>query len=297
MLGNSSSGSGLVIHSTHWSTLWVHHISSSDCNQYSSQSNYKWITDLLEFIPMSDNSSSANTPIAVTTATDISGSHAPWVLLVLYCFEGPPINLTGGRFITGTSLSQSMFSFVNKTTAWRYAPSFTIDGCSDKKTSIDEFSVSLFLQNSVALLYRDSMSHSHIILAGRYHITSWYCNNLARHLCNTWCTLASDSKNFCSTLKSDSTVNYDPPKYFLNFPMSHLTAYASPTKLCLDFHSGDNVDIDMKEISHRLITSRNLSNSKFLPSFSCDYDFLASSEKSACKSTAPIPSLDHYVLM
>ena len=31
-------------------------------------------------------------------------------------FEGPPINLTGGIFNIGTGLSESVLSFVNRTT-------------------------------------------------------------------------------------------------------------------------------------------------------------------------------------
>ena len=40
--------------------------------------------------------------------------------------------------------------------------------------------------------------------------------------------------------------------------MEHLTVDDSPTKLCLEFSSGDNVDIDMKDIGRRRITSRDL---------------------------------------
>ena len=92
-------------------------------------------------------------------------------------------------------------------------------------------------------------------------------------------------------------MNSDTHKYFLKFPMAQLTAAASPKNICLDFYSGNTVDIDMKEIGRRRIPSRYLSNSHFLPDFSCTSDFLASSHKSACKSTAPIPSLEQSVLM
>ena len=34
-----------------------------------------------------------------------------------------------------------------------------------------------------------------------------------------------------------------PPKYFLNFPISRLTAAASTKKLCMDFSAGETVDI------------------------------------------------------
>ena len=49
--------------------------------------------------------------------------------------------------------------------------------------------------------------------------------------------------------------------------MDHLTAASSPTKLRLDFFSGYTVDIDMKEIDRRCISSRDLSNSHFPLSF------------------------------
>ena len=58
-----------------------------------------------------------------------------------------------------------------------------------------------------------------------------------------WGTLDSDTSIYFITLQLDSTVNSAPHKYCLKFPMSHLTAAASPTKLCLEFYSGDTVDI------------------------------------------------------
>ena len=180
----------------------------------------------------------------------------------LPCFEGPPINLTGGIFTTTTGLSASVFSFLNITTGWWYAPSFTSSGRASKESSVGALSTSLFLHDYVALLYHESMSYSHIILSSWYHITNWYCNSSACHLCTTWGTLASDSNIFCSPLKSDSTVNYDPHKYFLDFSMAHLTTAASLTKLFLDFSSGDTVDIEMKDIGCRHIPSREFSNSQ-----------------------------------
>ena len=79
--------------------------------------------------------------------------------------------------------------------------------------------------------------------------------------------------------------------------MAHITAAASPTKLCLDFSSVDTFDLKMKEIGRRWILSRDLTNSHFLTTFSCAYDFIDFSEAYACKITAPIPSLDQSVLM
>ena len=92
-------------------------------------------------------------------------------------------------------------------------------------------------------------------------------------------------------------MNFDPHKYFLKFPMSQLTAAAPPTKLCLEFSSGDTVAIEMKDIGKRRIPSRDLSNSNFLPSFYFASYFLSSSDTSSFKSTAPISSLDQSVLM
>ena len=246
MLGNSYSGAGLVSHSNHCSTLWVLHPYSIEFIHYSSPPHYKWITALLAFIPISDNASYTGTPTDIITATNLSGSHTTWMFNVLPCFEGPHINLTGGRFTTITGLSASMLYFVNRTTGWWSAPSFTIDGCACKETSGDAIYTSLLLHDSGALLYCDSISHYHIILAGCYHITNWYWKNSSRHLCTIWGTLASDSKNVFSPLKSDTTVNYDTHKYFLNFPMAHLTASTSPKNPCVDFYSGDTVDTDMK---------------------------------------------------
>ena len=74
--------------------------------------------------------------------------------------------------------------------------------------------------------------------------------------------------------------------------MAHLTEADSPTKLCLDFYSGETVYLDMKDIGRRRTTYIDFSNSHFPLSFSCAYDLLASSETSACRSTATTPSLE-----
>ena len=101
----------------------------------------------------------------------------------------------------------------------------------------------------------------------------------------------------CSPLQFYSTVNCYPQKYFLNFPMGNLTSAASPTRLCLEFSSGDAVDIEMKEIGCRQIPSRELSNSNFPPSLCCDSEFIYSIESSDYRNTAPVISLDQYILM
>ena len=59
-------------------------------------------------------------------------------------------------------------------------------------------------------------------------------------------------------MQFDITVKYDLHKYFLKFPMSRLTVVYSPTKICPYFYSDDTVDLEMKEIGHRRITSRDL---------------------------------------
>ena len=182
----------------------------------------------------------------VITRNDIYGSNDSYLVPVTPFLVGPPINRTGGRFTTRTGLYASILSFVHITTVWWSAPSLIIDGCDTKKTSVDASPTSLFLHNFVALFYCDRISHSHIILSGWCHIMNWYCKNSARHLCTTWVTLNSDSKNFCIPLQYESTVNSDAHKYFLNFPMSRITVDAFPTKLCLEFYSGDTVDLEMK---------------------------------------------------
>ena len=83
-------------------------------------------------------------------------------------------------------------------------------------------------------------------------------------------------------------MKYDLQKYFLNFPVTHLTADASPTKLCLEFSSGDTIDLKMNEIGHRRIISRHLKNSHFPLSFYCASDFLVSDDSSYWKISAPI---------
>ena len=170
---------------------------------------------------MSYKASSTGIPTWFTNATDLYGSHATWMLPVIHWFEGTPINLTGGRFTTGTGLSASMFCFLNRTTGWCSTPYFTISEYSDKEFSVDTLYKSLFLHYSVSLFYCDSMSHSHIILSSQFHIKNWYCNSLANHLCTTWVTLYSDSNIFQSTtiwiyhefwsLQVISKLSYTPP--------------------------------------------------------------------------------------
>ena len=73
---------------------------------------------------------------------------------VLPSLVAPPINLTGGRVTTGTGLSKSILSFVNRTTGWWSSISFTITECVEKDNSVDAFSISLSIHDSVAFLYR-----------------------------------------------------------------------------------------------------------------------------------------------
>ena len=147
---------------------------------------------------------------------------------VISCFEGPPIKLTGGIFTIGTVLSVSMFYFVNRTTGRCSAPYFNNHGCADKYTYVDSFSTSLSIHDSAALLYCKIISHSHIILAGRCHITNWHCNNYYHCMCATWGILASDSNYFCILLQLYITVNSSNHKFFINFPLYQLTTTAYP---------------------------------------------------------------------
>ena len=173
-MGNSYLDDGLVRQSTYWFTLWVVHTSTNNFTQDASLSHSIWMTTFLVFIPISSKYSSNGTPTMVIKDTDLYASQDPCMLPVLSWLVGPPINLTGGIFTTGTGLSAFIWSFVNRTTGWWSAPSFTIAYFSANETSVDAFSMSLSLQYSVALLYRDSMSHSHIILVCRCQITNFY---------------------------------------------------------------------------------------------------------------------------
>ena len=125
-----------------------------------------------------------------------------WVSVSLYVYcrsmlwGGGSINLTGGRFTTVTGLYASILPFVNSTTSIWSAPSFANAECASKDTYVDSLSTLLSLQNYVALFYCGIILHSHIIFSGRCHVTNWYCNNSARHLCTTWVTLASGLNNF-----------------------------------------------------------------------------------------------------
>ena len=144
--------------------------------------------------------------------TNIYGFQAPCVLPVINWFVGPPINFTCGRFSNITGLYISMISFANRTTGRWSDTYFNNDDCDKNEPSIDSLSTTLPLQNYVALLYHSRMLHYHIILDGQCHITDWYCKIFSRHLCNKWYTLDYDSKNLCSPLQSDSTVNSAPQK-------------------------------------------------------------------------------------
>ena len=48
------------------------------------------------------------------------------------------------------------------------------------------------------------------------------------------------------SLQSDITVNCAPHNYFQGYAMAHLTMASYPTKLCLEYSSGDTIDLEMK---------------------------------------------------
>ena len=79
--------------------------------------------------------------------------------------------------------------------------------------------------------------------------------------------------------------------------MAHLTEAYYSTKLCRDFSSGVTLDLKIKEIRRMCITSRDWSNSHFTSYFSCDYDSIASTDSSYCRSSDTITSLYQYALM
>ena len=106
--------------------------------------------------------------------------------------------------------------FLNRTTGWWSALSFTISGCDSKDTSVNASSKSFSLHNYLYLLYYNMILHYHVILAGQYHIINWY----------TLGTAASDSEKQIITIKLYSTVNSVPQNYFLNFFIYHLNMAA-----------------------------------------------------------------------
>ena len=112
MLGTSYSGSGLVIHFTHWYMLWFVYPCPNGLFQDTSKSHSKWTTALLVFIPMSNKYSYTGTPTYVTTDTDIYGSQYPFMFIFLPWFVGIPTNLNCGRFTTVIDLYLSILSFV-----------------------------------------------------------------------------------------------------------------------------------------------------------------------------------------
>ena len=150
--------------------------------------------------------------MAVTTDTDTYGYQDPCMLPVISWFVVPPASLNGGISTTKIGLSSSNLYFVNSTTVWWSITLVSSDGCANKDIYVGELSISFYLHNYLALLYRGVISPPHIILVGWCHITNWYCNNLDHHLCTTCGTLSSNSKNFCSPLQYESTINYKPHK-------------------------------------------------------------------------------------
>ena len=70
---------------------------------------------------------------------DISGSHAPLILSVVYLLVGNTTNLNGGKFRTGEGFSLSVPTFVSITTGWLSVPFITSNGCDYKDTSYYEF--------------------------------------------------------------------------------------------------------------------------------------------------------------
>ena len=49
-----------------------------------------------------------------------------------------------------------------------------------------------------------------------------------------------------SPLQSDSTVNSDPQKFFIDFSIAYLNVSCCPTKLCLEFSSAKTVAYEIK---------------------------------------------------
>ena len=139
MLGNSSLDHRLVTQYTHWYTFGIGHDSTSDLIQYYSPPHSIRTIKFMNFIPLSTKASSTGTPTVEISATNITGSYAPYVIHYLPWFTGPHTNLTGGRFTTVISFSESILFFVIITTGGWYAFSFTNTECASKENSIHDF--------------------------------------------------------------------------------------------------------------------------------------------------------------
>ena len=116
--GTSSSGPCLVIHSTHWSTLWVGHTSSSDLIQAASQPYFKWTTEFLVSLSISVKDYSIGTPNSVATATNISEYQDSFMLPISIWFLGSPTKIYGGIFPTAIGFYASIIFCVNKFDWW-----------------------------------------------------------------------------------------------------------------------------------------------------------------------------------
>ena len=122
MLGVYSFGSDLVSHPSNCSTILVVRTSPSDFNEDASYSHSKWTTTFLEFTPISSSVSPTGTINCVTNTTDIYGYQATFTNPVLKWFVGPPKNINGWRFTTGTGFSISILYVVNINNVGWYVP-------------------------------------------------------------------------------------------------------------------------------------------------------------------------------
>ena len=105
---------------------------------------------------MSDKAHSTGTPNVATTATDIYGYQDPCLMPPSLCFVGSHTKLNSGISPTGIGLSVSIIYVVNSTTGGWSAPSFINNKCDAKYTSVGAFSTSLYLHDTVSLIYHVS---------------------------------------------------------------------------------------------------------------------------------------------
>ena len=93
----------------------------------------------------------------MTNATNISWYQSSWLLQSFILFIGTPKNLNFGIFTTGIVFYEFIQLFVTRTNG-SWSSTFPIsDECAAKDTFIDESSSSFYVQDSVLLLYYDSM--------------------------------------------------------------------------------------------------------------------------------------------
>ena len=172
------------------------------------------------------NASSTGSPAAVATNSGISLSQVTFMLLVLPWFVVSPTNLNGGIFTNRMGFSAPILSSVNITNGGWSLPFFNSANCADKDTYVYDFCTKISLQAFVAFFNCGSMSHSHIIISGLFHINNWHCISLYHNMFTT-----VDSR-VSQTLRHGTSLHRICPKLLIDSSPSQLNPIeSSPSRL------------------------------------------------------------------